>query len=208
MGKRKFRWSDETVLEAIDRFRALNGTEPTSHDFQFTDYLPDPQTIRRLYGGLPLFRKKFGFDVEDYTKGTARSEISRNLNDRGKSHEDSIQALLISHFGEICVHKEKEFSYRNRVDFQVYHENGVFGVDTFYPYNRATLVNIFNLKHAKYKNFERGPVYLVCMNSELSQKDLDSYIEKRKDPTAPNVYLLSEEVFLIEIQKYKKRVKI
>lgn len=197
-----------TIMNAVERFREEFGRDPTSHDFQYTDYLPDPETIRRLYGGLPLFRKKFAFDVEDYTKGKVRSDLNRSLNDRAKVDEEKILDFLVAHFGEICVHKEREFAYRNRVDFQVYYEGGIFGVDTFFPKNRAALVNIFNLKYTKYIHFLVGPIYLVCMNPHLTQVILDDYVLSRKNNTISNIRLMSEVSFLEEIKKYSRRTSI
>ncbi len=205
---KKAKWNDATVLEAVEKFRSENGDYPRQHDFQFTDYLPDPETIRRLYGGIPMFRKKFGFGIEDYTKGQVRSELNKTLNDRAKSHEDKMQNILVKYFGEICVHKEREFSYRNRVDFQVYHAEGIFGVDTFYPKNRIGLINNFNLKYGKYKNFSLGPVYLVCMNSELSQEILNIYMNLRKVPAEEKIKLLTEEDFIKEIKLFNPRTSI
>lgn len=205
IGRRKFLWNDDTIMQAMNRFYSENGKYPTSHEFQFTDYLPDPKTIVKLYGGLPAFRKKFDLGVEDYTKGEARSSIARDLNDRAKSHEDEIQDFLVERFGEICVHKEREFSYRNRVDFQVYHAEGIFGVDTFYPKHRPALVNIFNLKYIKYKNYSIGPIYLVCMNDDLTQELLNEYVLCRKSLTEGNIKLVNKKTFIEEVSMYPKR---
>ncbi len=208
MARRSFTWNSDTVIKAVERFRLETGEWPTSHNFMSTDYLPDPDTIRRLFGGLPVFRKKFGFDVEDYTKGKVRSDLNKELNDRAKLHEDQIHKILEEHFGEICVHKEREFSYRSRVDFQVYHANGIFGVDTFYPKNRYALMNIFNIKFVKYKKFLLGPMYLVCMNNELNQTILDNYLEKRRNDNENNIKLVSEESFTREISKYSRKTEL
>lgn len=111
-------------------------------------------------------------------------------------------------FGEVCVHKEREFAYRNRVDFQVYHADGVFGVDTFFPKSRIALINIFNLKYPKYKNYLIGPVFLVCMNTDLNQEILNSYLANKKLSVGENIQLLTETNFLSKLQSFKPREKL
>ena len=208
MGMRKFRWNDETVMSAVERFRLEKGDYSRQHDFQYTDYLPDPETIRRLYGGLPQFREKFGFPVQDYTKGKIRGDLGIIINNRAKSHEDKIHKYLIDNFGEVCVHKEREFSYRNRVDFQVYHADGIFGVDTFYPKNKAGLANNFNLKHVKYKNYTIGPIYLVNMNSDLTQEILNEYMKNKINFVESNIKLFTSDEFKRAISVYRRRTQL
>lgn len=208
MARRICKWDDSRIKEVLDRFYEENQRYPTAHDFQFTEYLPDPDTVRRLYGGVGYLRRKFGLEIEDYTRGPVRSELNRKLNDRAKLHEEEIQKILIEQFGEICVHKEREFAYRSRVDFQIYHTNGIFGVDTFYPKNRMGMINIYNIKFPKYKKFTAGPIYLVCMNPELDQIILDEYLKGRKNATEDKIKLVSKEHFLSELIKYKRREQV
>lgn len=200
------KWTETKIREAVNLFFSKNERFPTQHDFQFNDYLPDPHTIRRLYGGLPAFRKKLGYNIVNYSKGEERSGIVRSLNERGKTHEREVYSHLVQQFGEICVHTEKEFSFRNRVDFYIYHKQGIFGADTFFPKHRSALVNIYNLKEKKYRNFN-GIVYLVSMNPVLSQPVLDDYLKNKKHKNAAHIKLLSKDVFLKEIRIYSRMEK-
>ncbi len=197
------KWNRQNIIQAANRFFSENSRYPTSHDFNLTSYLPTPPTINKIFGSLANFRKQMGQEIMDYTKGDARGKIVRSLNERGKIDEMLIYDKLKERFGEIYVHTEKEFDFRNRVDFYVYHKVGFFGVDTFHPAHKRSMANVYNIKEKKYIKF-KNTIYLVVTNDEILQQEIDNFLSKRKNITYENIRLISKESFLAhEIMKYE-----
>lgn len=188
--KRRGMWPIEVIKAGCDRFFSENERYPTSHDFDLTEYLPSAVTITKRYGSFAEFRKVVGQDIKDYTKGHARSSIVRALNQRAIEDENLVYEKLKSIYGEMHVHREKEYAFRNRVDFYIYFKDGFFAIDTFYPKHARALPNVFNIKEKKYVNFP-GDIYLVVMNKDIDNELISSFLGRRKKVTPPHIKLIS-----------------
>ncbi|MBT4917006.1 hypothetical protein HN709_00280 [Candidatus Peregrinibacteria bacterium] len=187
--KIKGMWPFELIKEGCDKFYNENDRYPTSHDFDLTEYLPSSVTIRKRFGSFAKFRKLLGQDIKDYTKGPARSNIVRALSERAIEDENLAYEKLRSIYGEMHVHREKEYAFRNRVDFYIYFRDGFFAIDTFYPKHARALPNIFNIKEKKYINFP-GVIYLVVMNKDIEKEVITKFLGRRKKETPSHIKLV------------------
>lgn len=187
-------WKIEDVKEGFERFAKKYGHYPTAREIDNFPLLPTCRSLQRSFGGLIKTRQAIGLSVLDYTTGKYGSDRSRRTNKEAILSEKEVEKYLVSRFGEVCVHDQKQYGDKNRVDFFVYAKTN-FGVDVFKTEDALNLINIVNLKMKKYLSFTEQ-MYFVLYGSHLSQKTIDSYISRKKESLPKNIKVLTFDNFV------------
>ncbi|MAZ29774.1 hypothetical protein CL655_00630 [bacterium] len=199
---RKRVWTDDKLKAGFDAFIAEHGRLPSSHEVDTYHLLPTARSIQKRCGGLVALRERLGYTDTHLGTGAHRSAIAYEVGIRGRQLEIELEVQLQERFGERSVHTEKIFNGKQRVDFYVYTKSGVFGADIFFPATTRTMQNNINIKMKKYQHFTE-PLYLVVANPEITQTQLDTYTQNRKEPFSENISLLTQENFMTEIENYE-----
>lgn len=194
-------WNENKIIDGFKRFEKENGRFPTAVEVDECNYLPAARSIQRRFDGLMSLRKKFNLGQENYTTGEYRSKVAVEFNDLSRKLENQFGEILISKFGEEFVHREKPVgkSSKIRYDFYVYTRNGKFAVDVFMANGIRNLVGCLNVKLRKYNNaeqVERDNIYLVSLNSDISQQKIDALMENKKNKFPKNIKVLNEKAFI------------
>lgn len=159
----------------VERFIKENNYEPTSIDFDNTDYLPAARTIQRRYGGLPAFRKLIGLSTNDFTKGKARSKKAKTAMDKCLLEETKLFKELLAKYGSNNVSSPARLFLNNlkTVDFKIEKDGKIYLIDVFYPSTRESFESCVNIKNNKYSTDEESfytipvEIMLVCLNDDV-----------------------------------------
>lgn len=195
-------WAWEKIKNGFERYMKENGHFPTAYGVDLCDYLPASRSIQRTFGGLINIRKKLNLDIIDYSKGSTRSGVARQLNIDSKNQEDQIHKILSRRFGEEFVHREKPIGltdkYKIRTDFYIYDKKGKFAIDIFMPKNIKTLQKCIHQKIQKIMLAECNDlIYLVNLNINLPQEQVDEIVKHRKTETPSTVKVINIDKFFI-----------
>jgi len=180
-------WTVKKIKDGFEKFYEAHKRYPTSVEVDEYPYLPSSRQIQRRFGGLPQLRRQLALGgPEDFTKGEYSSERARTINRRAHILEKEVYAYLVVVFGKPFVHREYFFTddARTRTDFFIYHENGNFSVDVFYPKDRRNLILCLNSKLRTYRKIPllQYPVIFLMMNSDLGEEDIRDILAHKKNP--------------------------
>lgn len=184
------------------RFHTEHGRYPTAREFDGCAYLPNARSIQKSYvGGLPAFRQKFIPEaVTDHTKGSVRSAMAKKTIERSYAYEERFYQLLISKFPEYLVHEQKRLRPGNvSSDFFIYTSKTTgIALDLFYAEELFNLIGIVNIKLKRYIQLpETLQIYFICIdNGKYEQKDIDAFLQRRKNPMPKNIHVVTEAEFL------------
>lgn len=166
--------------------------------------LPSSRQIQRRFGGLKNFRKTLGFLTTDFSSGKERSEIAGKSGKTGRSGEKTVEKMLVDHFGEEFVHVEKVWGdTKQRLDFYVYNPKTSFGVEVITAANKSSFTINLNIKIRRYLDTDY-PLFIVIINSLLTQEKLDALISRKKLSLPQNSEVLSLEQFKKIISSYPR----
>lgn len=186
------KYTKESIKQSIDLFIEKFKREPSSHDFNHKNNLPNKKTIERRFGGLVNFRKEFGLYI-DHRKGQKRKETALEINKREKEWSSIVYKKLLTFFQEPFVHRESSIfdDRRNRTDFKVYGKK-TFIVDIFYPKDRYSLLGCVSAKSKKYPPTLR----------DYMDKKFDRVIFLNLNDNIENNIPLSKDFFLMSQQEF------
>jgi hypothetical protein len=196
------RWTLETVREGIEKFILDHNRPPTAVDFDTTPYLPSARHIQRVFGGLAALRAALGYELQDFTKGTARSAIATAAGVRGVEAEEALELVLMQRFGEPYVHSQKRYirGGKSRYDFFIYAKDYSFGVDIFATERREYIEKNVRHKIRKYaETSQRIPIYFVLAGESFTSDDTEPVEYMMLRHTYPNIHLMTLADFLIFI---------
>ena len=201
----EIKWTIEEIKRGFEAFLEAHRRYPTALDIDQYELLPSSRQIQRRFGGLIQLRTILGLpqDFLDFTRGNIRSTVSKKISARGIDVEKLIYDLLISRFGEICVHEQKPFGYyknKSRLDFLVYCKNFKFGVDVFFANDVHSLGGCINIKEKSYKNIDFDLIFLSA-NNDIAQTTIDIFIEHKSNILDPYIKILNLENFQNFINK-------
>lgn len=217
----KSKWNIENIRTGCERFFKEFSRYPTAEDFDNYPYLPSARQIQRAFGGLVELRDKLGLEIVNYGSGDHRSKSARDIGVNGAVAERLLEQELIDHFGEHFVHAERPlYKYykvplrvatqdtkeigKSRVDFLVYHSDGIFGVDVFVAKNMFSLKRIVNLKAGIYTGlnidifFVNGGLPHLAKNNEI-----EDYCRNKSKQLDPNIRVMNQSDFILYIKKLK-----
>lgn len=171
-------WTDEMLKAGFERYVKENGRLPTAYEIDDTEYLPSARQIQRRFGGVSQLRKELGYGDVHFGKGDHRGDRSKVTGLRGGNAEDALETLLVNKFGELFVQSEKRFGEnRNRVDFVVYAENAVIGIDVFATDDKRTIIKNVAVKIPKYVSFPSDiPLYFVVWTKSINAKEIEAAV--------------------------------
>ncbi len=189
----KLKWTLESIQIGFEKFKKEHGRFPTATEIDSSVYLPSSRQIqRRFTGGLPALRQQLKLaGPTDFTKGAYSSERARRINERAHKIEQKVYEYLTQKFGKMCVHREYFFTddQRTRTDFFIYHKDGTFSVDVFYPKDRRNLIGCLNSKMKTYGKtiMLEYPVIFLMMNDVLatSEEELGWLLKNKKKSLLP-----------------------
>lgn len=199
-------WSLDNVLCGFKEYFRINGHWPTYEEIAVTEYQPTVRSIQRSFGGLKKIREALGIELLDHRTGDTRRSVTEVILKQAWDDEGKMLDILEKRFGETFVHFQRAVrmsDYRINVDFLVFHKNGKFAVDVFFP--KADKNHYINNIGAKLRVYKEFPylVYLVITNPDISQLQLDNYLKTTQYKIKENIKLVRKEVFLNEILKYQ-----
>ncbi len=182
----KIRWTIEKIAEGFEKFNAEHGRYPTSFEIDQYPDLPSSRQIQRQYGGLPNLRGQLKLSgPQDFTKGEYSSLRAKTIGKRAHQLEKKIYDYLVEHFGVPFVHREYFFvdDRRSRTDFFIYHKNGNFSVDVFFPKDKRNLTGCLNSKMRTYSHgaMIQYPVIFLMMNEEISKEEVMEILSQKRN---------------------------
>lgn len=198
-------WTDEMLRAGFERYVKENGHLPTAYEIDDTDYLPSARQIQRRFGGVSQIRKELGYGDIDFGKGSHRADRSKVTGLRGGKAEDALENLLVNKFGELFVQSEKRFGEnRNRVDFVVYAENAVIGIDVFATDDKRTIIKNVAVKIPKYISFPSDiPLYFVVWTETINSEEIEVAVANMsKMSLLPQLKVISVEKLLSELNDF------
>lgn len=202
------KWTIEKIKEGFASFYKEYGRYPTSHEVDSYSKLPSARQIQRVHGGLPAIRKQLGLEGEDFTKGEYSAERARMINKRAHKHEKEVYEYLVKHFGVEFVHREFFFNddKRNRTDFYIYHKDGSFSVDAFYPKNLRIVNGCINSKLQTYAGLTiKYPIIFLMMNESISEEQLAKLMGNKKNKLLSHQLIMTLGQFRAYCLTKKKR---
>ena len=209
MPSKNIKWTLEKIKNGFKSFYKEFGHYPTAHEVDSYAKLPSSKQIQRNFGGLVAFRKEYGFGDADLTKGKHSSERARIINQRAYKTEKEVHVYLVSMFGVEYVHREYFFNddRRNRTDFYIYHKDGNFSVDVFYPKNLRMVNGCLNSKLKTYvgTKIEYSIIFLM-MNDSISIEQLQKLIKNKKNTLRDNQTVMTLGEFKTFCESKKKRI--
>jgi hypothetical protein len=142
----------------------------------------------------------------DHRKGKIRSEKATHIGRRGFYIEQKLYSTLLERFHEPYVHNQARVVLPHqlmKVDFIVYHREGKFIVDVFYPdHSSSRFANNVAMKFGNYTNFPLK-TFLVVGNPKVTHEMIESNNLNAHNKRNKNLTLVTFEEFLTEIQKYQ-----
>ncbi len=213
MSKQKI-WTLEKISEGFEKFHKLNNRYPVAYDVDDCDFLPSSRQIQRAFGGLVDLRKKLGLKVENYSQGKERSDLVSTFNIRGRKYENDIFGILKEYFDEKFIHIEKptckediknEYNSKDRYDFYVYAKPNNFAIDVFGTDAARGVVNIMNIKEAKYRkiNPSNEKLYFIYFGDNIDKDKVKNWLINRKNKFPENWSVVDVSEFRNELGLYE-----
>jgi len=180
------KWTIEKIKDGFNKFYRKYRRYPTAHEIDAFEDLPSSRQIQRKFGGLPKLRKDLALDgPHDFTKGSYSRARAKKINKRGHVYEEEVYSYLMSVFGKEFIHREYFFidDKRTRTDFFIYHKDGNFSVDVFYPETYKTLIGCLNSKMRSHKSeiMIDYPVIFLMMNSNIGMDEIEKAVRQKKN---------------------------
>lgn len=198
-------WTLDNVLFGFRKFLDEHKRWPTVYEIDTIPYLPSIRTLQRSFGGIKNVRQKLGVSIDesDLTKGKHRSETTTMILSRGWGFEKEVYRFLVKKFFEPYVHNQSRVYVTEEkflvLDFLVYHQQGKFTVDVFYPNERKqNFSSNINAKFRSYKDFPYK-VFLVVGNPNISDEEINDNTKNAKIPRNTSATLLSYRSFQNEV---------
>ena len=176
---KNFIWNEEKIKDGFEKFFNEHGRYPTTLEIDNYTYLPSSKLLQRRFGGVKKVRELLQLPIIDFAMGPARRETAFMIGVRGADIERKINEILKGHFGEICVHEQKPYGSRGRLDFFIYAKKFKFGVDVFYPKDYHSFVGCLNFKEKTYKDTDFR-IVLLQMNPSITQNQINDFILNKK----------------------------
>jgi hypothetical protein len=186
-----------TIKKGFERFLNDYGHYPTVVEIDDCEYLPTSKTLQRNYGGVKILRRRLELDVQDYGRGSHRSNIAFRGNKRSFHQETLLKEYLVDRFGEVCVHEEVKWQGRLRLDFVVYTKNFRIAIETITSESIRSAFKNLNLKESRYGNFPYS-LFIVLMSKDIKQARLNKRLARKTKP-------LPEEWFFLTFSSFKKK---
>lgn len=160
---------------AVEKFITINGYEPTSLDFDNTDYLPSARTIQRKYGGLPQFRQRIGLKTIDFSKDATRSLKAKQSMEDCFKDENALFQDLLKQYGEDKVSSPvRVFARRGyTADIKLTMDGFSYLIDIFKPNSTHSFKACIAAKNKKYlldeeMSYQTPIKFLyVCVNEDV-----------------------------------------
>jgi hypothetical protein len=167
-------------------------------------YLPSSRQIQRKFGGLQKIKESLGIEITNFGKGLPRSKTATECDSRAKQLELEVGEMLITKFGKVNVHIEEQYgNSKNRVDFLVYNKSDTLAVDIFYPKDTSSFTGSINIKLKKYIDIPPNmPLYLVSMNPDISQEQINSFLNNKHSQIAFNIFIMNYNNFQKVLLQY------
>jgi len=195
-------WTQEHIKKGFEKFITANGHLPTASEVDTFEHLPSSRYIQKRFGGLEKLRFELGYTDVHLGKGEFRRSIATEAGERSKMIIEDLQTRLYAQFGADNVDAEKTFLGKYRVNFYIHTPKGNFAIDIFYADTMRTLQSSVNIKMKKYINFP-DPLYLVVANELLTQRELNAYTQRKKNPFPSCVKLLALKTFTKNLRSLK-----
>ena len=161
--------------------------------------MPTSRLIQRNFGGIVKLREVLGLDTpKDYTKGSRRSVVAKDMYARSVEFEEQFYKYLISKIPEVRVHEHKILRPGHVCcDFFVYNKLGTSGVaiDIFYAQDIFSLIRIINIKEKRYVNLPFSVYFVLIGNNLITQADIDLRMSNKKNQLFRNVMVVNESLF-------------
>lgn len=181
----KINWTQNRLEYGFERFHEENGHYPSCVEIDDCDYLPTVRSIQNRFGGVKDLRKLMSLakKAPDYNSGKERSKTAKKAALRANDYEEEYYNYLITKFPEVYVHEHKVLRNNGKkadVDFYIYYpdDQGGIGIDLFYAKDLRSLYGQVAIKQKKYDELGRA-VYLVCMNDNISQEEIQKKVIPR-----------------------------
>lgn len=189
-------WDIEQIRAGFARFKKEHGHYPTGPEMDRYDHLPSSRQIQRRFGGLRKLRSELGLETTDFGRGIHRSKTASRVGARGREWEDRMERLLVARFGEIYVHREQPILQKVYADFVVYAKKKTIAVDVFTADSLASFVVNLRIKLLTYKDIgPRLPLRLVCVSNEVSARDIEIHLQRKKSAIPGNVVVQTWDDF-------------
>lgn len=183
------------MKDGFEKFYEAHQRYPTATEIDNYRHLPSSRQIQRRFGGLPQLRKELGLSgPNDFTKGIYSSERARSINKRAHGLEAEVYVYFVNIFGKPFVHREYFFTddARTRTDFFIYHKDGSFSVDVFYPKDRRNLLGCLNSKQRTYSKVTTlHPVIFLMMNEEIKEEEIGEILARKKKVLHPQQSIMT-----------------
>lgn len=203
--------TDEQLVELIksqwEDYKNKNGNYPTAQQIDANKDMVCSKTIQRRFGGLVELRKKFGYETSDFTSGSYRSNVAREVVQRALSEEIALSNWLIELFGKapnVIIEKRYAGHKKERSDMGVYLKDKHFFVDVFNAKDKQSFLGCINFKQKKVTDIT-DDIYFVC-TSHFSQNDINDIVAKKKNPLPQNVKVMSVTEFKRICESFKQMV--
>lgn len=196
-------WTKENIAYGLLRFIEEHGHEPTTLEIDACPYLPTSRQIQRKHGGVRAFRETLGL-MRDHSVGVKSSERGHQAYVRNLANEKEVLTQLRAKYGFTNVH----FHYplcddgRTRADFAIFDDEDVYVIDVFEAVTMSSFVGCVNSKvrkHAQTQFSFISPyvphVIIVSLSKDISQKAIDAYISRRKNPLPADITLMAHDTF-------------
>ena len=175
----------------------MNNRYPTAQEIDDFEFLPSSRSIQRSFGGLVKTRTELGLELNNYTKGTYRSEKAKEADARARNYEEEFFTFLKQHFHEIAIHEHKVIRPGNvNSDFFVYlnKSNGIV-IDLFYANDIRNLLKIVNIKLLRYSLLPFRVFLIVVGNDSISQEEIKSKMTNKHVPLPSHIAVQTEKHF-------------
>ena len=176
--KKNVSWTLDNVLCGFRYFYEQHGRWPVHVDLKNCQYLPNVKTLERKFKGITNIRSLLGILNNNFSSGENRSKISKETGVRGFQLEEIVYSKLIEIFYEPYVHYQSRVKVSSesslRVDFLVYHKNGKFAIDVFFPDSDITRFSAnIRIKAKIYQSFSFTLFLCKCIgNPTITPNDI------------------------------------
>lgn len=177
----------DDCLNAMDQFKAIHGHYPSSIELDKSDFLPSAKTVQRKFGGLKKLKQELGIDEPvlrqklDINNFHSKVDIMTILSK--KYQPEAIQRFPDELNVELKINVNKSVS--NNIAHNITY------IDFLYPSDKKSFIGCVNAKQNKLGFFEEGRILLIVMNKHISQKDIDTFMETKKNKMPDNIKVLA-----------------
>ena len=197
------------LFNNIKRFHEENNRYPSSRDFNECPHLPSARQIQRRWGGLVALKKQLGIKNTDARKGKERTNMALKINQRNIEIEGALTKKLGETIDRCNIHhpySPYDDSHMN-IDYLIFHptKKEVVGLELFFPSNKESFHGCLNVKRHKEQYIKdvigySHKFYYVVTNPDITQKEIDLWVSRRKSPLqADGVIHISEVTSILDL---------